>query len=364
MKKQEFELLIKEEQKIDVIKELSDNDELPLILWGAGQVAEKVKKYIEKFGIIITAVWVDGVIKNSTFDMIPVLSLQEIKERYSKFNVILGHSKYNLGEELAKRERQINKIYYLTSVAYGQYDNFDYKFIKENINKYYETCELLDDDLSQKAMIAYLNSRINNNINYIKEYAAQEQTYFNNDIYHINDKEIYLDIGAFNGDSIRLFLDSCRGKYNKIYAFEAENKNFMELKSYVKNSHIKNIYLYNIGVWKEKGFLNFQKDGQESGVSLLKEDNEICVDALDNILSKEPITLIKINFSLGLLEALIGAKNILQKNKPKLAIVIGYDEWLLITIPQYIKHLVPEYRVYLRYNRCMPACLTLYAVAE
>ncbi len=365
MREKELEqLIIKENEMVDVIKELVNEKKIPLILWGAGQVANELRRYLEKKGIEITAVWVDMPSEQTDFWGIPILSLDEIKKRYNEFNVILGHSKYDLGEQLSEREEQINKVYYLVSVAYGQYHKFDFYFIKENIKKYYRTYQILEDEQSKKTMTAYLNTRINNNICYIKKCMDHEQTYFQNDIFCIGEDEKYVDIGAFNGDSIKLFLEQCHGKYNKIYAFEPDDKNFRELEMYVKRKKLESISLYKTGTWKEKGILHFKEEGQESGVSPVGGDIEVCVDTLDNILNGRPVSLIKTNFRSGLLETLMGAKDTLKNYKPKLAIVVGFDEWLLITIPQYIKRIVPEYKMYLRYNRCMPACMTLYATAE
>ena len=140
-------LIIQEKKPTDVIKELTTNEKLPLILWGAGQVASEIKNYFEKLNIIISAAWVDGESKEDSLGEIPILSLEEIKKRYDKFNVILGHSKYDLGEQILNKERQVNKVFYLVSVAYGQYYNFDFAFIKEHLRDYYETFQMLEDEM-------------------------------------------------------------------------------------------------------------------------------------------------------------------------------------------------------------------------
>ncbi len=363
MDKYDFEKLFIKENNIDIISELMYKEKLPLILWGAGEVSGAVKEYLEQNNILITAVWLDGRIENNTFGNVPVMSLQKIKEKYSRFNVILGHSNYDLGDEILKKEQQINKVFYFCSILYSQYHNIDYKFIMDHLKEYFLTYEKLQDKQSQRAMIAYLNARMNNNVKYIKECMnGRQQDYFQNDIFQVGDKECYVDVGAYTGDTIDLFLKRCSGKYSQIYAFEPEEKNFRELQLYVENNNIQNISLYNIGTWKEKGTLFFSgREKQKSSIITFESGFKITVDTLDNILYGKSVSFIKINFYNGVLETLMGAKNILWSCKPKLAITVGFDEWALINIPGLIKEIVPEYRLYLRYNRCMPACLVLYA---
>ena len=62
------------------------------------------------------------------------------------------------------------------------------------------------------------------------------------------------------------------------------------------------------------------------------------------------------------MESLEGAENILREQKPKLAITVGFDEWGIIKIPQIIKKINSDYKIYLRYGAPMPARLILFAV--
>ena len=362
MTEHDFEhLLIHEKKAINVITELHQEN-LPLILWGAGDVASEVKTYLAKNEIFPVAIWVDEP-EAKFFENLPIMTLEEIKTKYDKFNVILGHSHYNLGDLWLKKEPCICRMFYLVSVAYGQHDPIPYEFVKQNIHSYFTSFQMLEDDQSQKAMVAYLNSRMNNNIRYVQECIEYEQNYFQNDIFQIKQDEQYVDIGAFDGDTIKQFLEQNNRKYDSIYAFEPEEKNFRKLQEYVKMNHIKHISLYDIGTWKEKTTLNFRVNENEgSSISSKMEGVKISVDTLDHMLNGMPVSLIKINFYYGVLETLMGAREILKQQKPKLAIVVGFDAQALITIPQYLKNNFPEYKLFLRYNRCMPACLTLYAI--
>ncbi len=353
--------IVLEKDKKNVIEELK-KEKCPLVLWGAGDVACAVKDYLEQNGIIPDVVWVDGEVEENTFFGIPILSIDMIQKKYAEVNVILGHSNFDLGDVVSKKYKQIKNVYYLVSIFYEQYENISYSFVKDNIEKYYVTYELLEDEMSRNSMVAYLNSRINNNIEYIKKTIEKEQDYYKNDIFEISDSERYVDVGAFDGDTIKQFLDRCDRQYDKIYAFEPEECNFKRLKQYVEEEKLENVFLYELGTWKYKDTLYFQS-GEDKRSTLVDNSRgcEIAVDALDQVLINCDVSMIKVNFYYGVLETLEGAKEIIKKQKPKLAIVVGFDELALIRIPQFIKEINPNYKIYLRYNRCMPACLTLYA---
>lgn len=64
------------------------------------------------------------------------------------------------------------------------------------------------------------------------------------------------------------------------------------------------------------------------------------------------------------LEALKGASEVIVKDKPKLAISIYHKKEDLITIPQFIKSLVPEYKFYLKLHKCMTIDAVLYAIVD
>ncbi|MBB5336848.1 FkbM family methyltransferase [Pectinatus brassicae] len=340
-------------------------DKNKLILWGCGDLAKVVLKYLRKNKINLTACVVDfSVEENEIFDNIPVLSRRKLREKNEYYSVIIGHSHYDKEKEIIQ-EKNIEKVYAITSICYDQEKIIPYDFIIKHKDEFQKNFELFDDKKSKENMCAYFNARINDDFKYILDCDISEKTYFNNDVFKLSECESFIDIGAYNGDTIKMFLNAVNNKYEYILALEPEKNNYKELEKYISKEKIKNIDTLNIGTWNKNKKLYFNID-ETSGSSIVKKESKqvIVVKMLDNICKSKKVTLIKINFLSGVLETIEGAAEILKTQTPKLAIVVGFDEWSLLKIPLKIKEIQPNYKVYLRYNSAMPARLVLYAVKK
>ena len=62
------------------------------------------------------------------------------------------------------------------------------------------------------------------------------------------------------------------------------------------------------------------------------------------------------------MQALHGAVEMIKRGRPKLAICMYHKREDLITIPQFIKSIVPEYKLYLRAHFAYASELVLYAI--
>lgn len=361
--KQEFKEMLKFGTKSVSLADRLKEEKLPLILWGIGDMGVDVKKYLDKNEISLAAAWVDNIDSGKYFDEIPVYSLDELKEKYKRFNVILGHSHYDLGEKIKQKENSIERVFYLIDHSYNQYTSTDSNYVREHIDDYFNVYMMLEDDISRQSMIAYLNCKMNDDIRYIMECVEKEQNFFNNDIFKIDSSEVYVDVGAYDGDTLRLFLEECGGQYKAVYALEPEDGNFSRLEKYVADNDLKNINLEKKGSWNKKTELTFSggKQQESSIDDEGRKGSKIEVDTLDNILKDQEVTLIKINFYQGVYETLQGACDTLKRCAPKLAVSIGIDEKGIIRIPQLVKEKMPDYHIHLRFSTCIPARLVMYA---
>lgn len=362
--------ILKELEHLELVQnpigELQESS-LPLVMWGAGDVAEEVNEYLSIHGVRLSDVFVDDeyYTDNMMFGGKKIISRTELCEKYSKVNVILGHSSYEKIRLLEGR-KIINKVFYLFSVSYGVYDKTPLNLIRENIDEFELVSQQLEDELSRVNYFAFLKTRVTGNNQYILDIFKKEANYFNNDVFRIGEQEVFLDIGAYDGDTIRLFMKENGERYKRIYALEPDDINRSRLNRYITDTGLDNVFITEKGAWNKRGRLYFSSNNEQicgvvtEGIAS-GNAKSIIVEPLDTLFEyQDNVTMLKINYFEGVKEALQGAENILKTHKPKLAVTVGFDCRNIRSIPKLIKEMNPDYKLYLRYNHGMLSSLVLY----
>jgi len=199
----------------------------------------------------------------------PVWTLEEVIQKYKKFNVIIGHSYYERGKELQKRLPEVQKIFYAFSIHYGQYGLVEYDSIVKETDRFGQLCNQLEDKVSIDNLLAYLNTKMTGNVKFIFGVHNNNMNFYHNDIFSVTDNEVLLDIGAYDGDTVRLFLEETGAKYKKIIALEPDQSNYLALCEYVAKERIKNVVTSLLGAWNKREDLHFIAGKEQiSSVSL------------------------------------------------------------------------------------------------
>lgn len=172
----------------------------------------------------------------------------------------------------------------------------------------------------------------------------EDNQYFCRDVWQMGEEEVFVDAGAFNGDTVAAFKKATNNKYLRIYAFEPDKANYEVIQ---KNE--KNVIVYPYAVWDKSENLSFSDGNKES--SAVKECGRTVVEAkpLDLVID-DAVTFIKMDVEGAELKALAGAKNLIQTYRPKLAICIYHKYDDLWEIPFYIKSLMPAYEFSIRHH--------------
>lgn len=172
--------------------------------------------------------------------------------------------------------------------------------------------------------------------------------YFDYDLFQCDENEVFVDVGAFNGDSALSYIENY-GNYKSIYCYEITPDSFQKLEETL--SGYENITLRNVGVGDENKTLYMQIAGTDDSCNKLSETGKMPVEIVrldDDI--KEPVTLIKMDIEGSELAALEGARRHIQEEMPKLAICTYHNNHHIWEIPRLIKEMNPQYKLYMRYN--------------
>lgn len=345
-----------------IIEEIKTS-QLPLILYGAACIAEKVYTYIIGNNIIVDDVAVDSeyIDANNMFFDKTIISIDDVFMKYNQCNIIVGfYGMTNMKRKELLNNNIVNRVFEFDHAFIYHY-GLSLEDVRKHHKGYQNTYDYLQDELSRKTLTKFINARISGKINYMTE-VMQEVQYFPNNIIKITDNETFVDCGAYDGDTIKEFLKVTKGRYDKIYAFEPDIKNLEALnKNYSKYSDIE---IHGAGIWSSRTILRFNANkGTASLIDIIGETT-INVDTIDNIVNDNIVTYIKMDIEGAEFEALKGAENTIKKYKPKLAVCVYHKIEDLIDIPQLLKKMVPEYKLYLRQHSTNSTELVLYATID
>ncbi|MDR2554232.1 MAG: FkbM family methyltransferase [Fibromonadaceae bacterium] len=207
-----------------------------------------------------------------------------------------------------------------------------------------------------------------NIINYLDIYDSCNDYYFNDGIFEYSDSETLVDVGCYDGTVSIQFSEMLGDKFRKAIFFEPDDNNYLRSVHNVSKHIASDKYIgFKMGLSDNNISLDFTFDSSQGArftESLPSGEGNITtgVARFDDLVSiDEPITFVKIDAEGQDLNALKGMQKSIQTHKPKLAISIYHKTEDLWTIPQYIKSLVPEYKLFVRHHHFQQLEKVLYA---
>lgn len=175
--------------------------------------------------------------------------------------------------------------------------------------------------------------------------------------------EIIIDAGAYDCETALRFLEWGGENVKQIYSFELDPVNFVKCKEKIKG-HEEKITLLNKGTW-DKDEITYIAGSGGTGSSVSHGGNvKINLTSIDNVVKDNAVTFIKMDVEGAELKSLIGARNTIIKNRPRLAICVYHMLQDIYEIPGYILSLVPDYKFYLRHYSANQWETILYAYCE
>lgn len=348
---------IKEENIWDFLK----NDGKPIVIYGMGNGAEKIIATLESFGMKASDIFAsDEFVRGHSFLGYKVLKYSEVCEKYVDFNVVLAFATHieNVIENIEKINSEHSVFAPDVPVAGGGL--FTREYIKEHEEDFDFVYNHLADEESKRDYRDILNFKVSGKINYLLDSFCEKENIYG-EILKLTENEAIVDLGAYDGDTIREFTDFTKGKYEKIIALEPDAKNYKKL---VKNTeNMSNITALNMGAWDKKDTLIFaKKAGRNSRLS--SEGIPVKVTDIDSLID-EPVTMIKMDIEGAELKALKGAEKTIKKYLPKLYVCAYHRNEDLFALGKKIIEFDESYRLYFRHSRYIPAWESnFYAIAK
>ena len=322
----------------------------PVVLYGMGDGADKVLAAFDRFGIRVSGVFAsDDFVRGQRFHGFTVKKLSDIEKELGDVAVALCFASQlpevmeNMKRVAARHTTLVPGVPVFGDVL------FDDGFVRDHAEKMEQAYELMADDLSRRVFQNVLAFYYTGKLPLLDAVTTDKDEAFS--LLGLGGNEVYVDLGAYNGDTIDEFLRYCGGTYRKIVAFEPNEKNFKKLREHC--AAMERAELWQLGAWSENTTLTFNnKAGRNSAIA--EKGVRTRVATVDSVLCGTRADYVKADVEGADYETLLGMKKTLQ-SKPKLNFAAYHRFEDIFRLPLLIRELNLGYRIFLRHHPYIPA---------
>lgn len=349
----------------------------PIVLWGAGRLGRRTLAGLRRLGVEPLGFCDSNqLLWGRDVDGIPVVSPEDAAARYGKdatFVITIWgpHDR----ETMEDRRRRLIDLGCATVVpfaplfwkhpeTFGSYYAFDlpHRTIEkgEEVRRAYA---LWADDASRSEFVTQIEWRLHGDFDVLHE-PARHEIYFPEELLDLQPRELFVDCGAYDGDTIRSLLARPAVGECSVVAFEPDPGTFGQLESYVASLAPEvrgRIELHQAAVGAVSSRLAFDPTGTEASAI---GSGPLMVDCLtlDEVLSGRTPTYLKMDIEGWEPEALAGGERVIASARPVLAICVYHEFDHPWRIPFAIASMSDQYRYFLRPHHLQAWDLVCYAV--
>jgi len=350
-----------------------------LVLFGAGGLGKRTLLGLRKIGLEPVAFTDNNpALWGKSVEGVQVLPLEEAARKFGENSVFVitiwrACSSDTMGEHIQQlRDLKCKRIvpfhFLYWKYPYQFLPFFSIELPQQVIlqkNQVMEAFELWADDQSRQEFITQIKWRLFMNFEGLHP-PVNFDKYFPHDLFTYLPDEVFVDGGAFDGDTIKYLLHPQAAFSGRIIAFEPDPTNYKKLMQYALSlpplirEKLK-VYPYALGDRRTK--VRFDAQGMASSC-VGTGDFEVEEVALDEILTGIKPTYIKMDIEGAEVAALLGARTIIKRDQPVLAICVYHQQGHLWQIPMLIQSFSEQYRFFLRPHDFEGWDLVCYAVPK
>lgn len=334
-----------------------------IVLYGMGDGAEKIKAVLDALGIPVADIMAsDEFVRGHSFMGYRVKKLSEIEELYGDDFIIL----VCFGTQFPEVMQRIHDIaarheLYAPNVPVAGDGLFDLDFAREHRSQLSEVYGMLADEQSKRVFENVVRYKLSGRIDLLKSVETPAAEKF--DLLEIGAEETYVDLGAYNGDTLVEFLNETSMQFTKLYAMEPDPKNYRKLlrRLYMIGSSL--LEAYNAGAWNEDTAIMFSlRSGRSShavpavgtqGINPARF-REVKMLRPDTILQGAQATYIKYDVEGSERQALEGTRHTIEQFRPKLNIALYHRNEDMFALPLAVREMNRKYALYMRHHPYIP----------
>jgi FkbM family methyltransferase len=348
-----------------------------LVLFGAGGIGRKTLAGLRKLGIEPLA-FADNNPKlwEERLQGVQVMSPQEACARYSKtasfvVTVWCGEGWDRMNDRVrflrglgCERVLTFGSLYWkYPEIFLPHYAAASAHKVHEQAEAVLQAAELWEDEASRREYLSQIRWRLFFDFDGLAD-PVQHSMYFPTDLCTLAEDEVFVDCGAYDGDTLVSFLAHATAGFKKAFAFEPDPSSFTKLSQKVSQLPSKDaIVIHQAATGSENRSVLFTGDGSPAATMGTGNIRVDCVK-LDSILMDERPTYIKMDIEGAELAAIMGARQTIARHSPVLAICSYHTQDHIWKIPHLIHSINPTYHFFLRPHLAEVWDLVCYAIPK
>lgn len=326
----------------------------PIVLYGMGNGADAILDRCAQLNIPVAGVFAsDEFVRGQEFRGYKVKTYKEMQAEWASFVILIAFA--------SERPEILRRFFHLAEEQetyaphlplFGDTTVVTPSWIRENRGVLEWVYGKLADDASRQVMEDILRYKLTGKLDFLFRTTDRRQDL--ETLFAFGETESYGDLGAYNGDTLREFLELTGGHYDHLYAVEPDPKNFAKLQHFVETEQLGRCRLCPEGIWAQTAQLPFAARGGRMSALEQEGKKEVLVTCLDGLVGESPLTYIKMDVEGVEKEALDGGARVIRRCRPKMLLAGYHHDDDLWEIPLEVWNLVPEYQIYLRRHPYVP----------
>lgn len=344
--------MVTEDKMISLFEKYDNTVGNDIVYWGAGATLNIWWNDMLRTGLRPKYI-VDKKRCGESFNGIPIRSPNEINKisgfvdmNYIVFSVN-AETYLSIKNDIALLGVDKKRIYSCSAIYFHHY--------KTEVLKLYH---MLEDDLSKQHLYSFLESRMEGHIMKTSEIEIERQ-YFSPYVFSRIDKnEVYVDAGAYAGDTLERFLFHKFGTFGRYYAFEPFERSYLALRSRAERL-IKEwaldenkIVIENMALSRKTGKVGMSSELPPICAVVVEDDEvdekSISSSSIDDYFKDIHISTIKADIEGSEQAMLLGARAVILRDKPKMALSVYHLPSDIIELPKIINSIREDYHFMLR----------------
>lgn len=322
----------------------------PILLYGMGNGADKILNEMERRGISASGVFAsDGFARHNLFRGFEVISYSEAKKRFAEMTVLVafGTQREDVMALIEKVAAE-NETFAPDVPVVGE-GIFDKDYAAAHAKELRLAYEMLADARSREVFRDLVEYKLSGRLEPL--FRARDPRSETWELLSLGEKETYLDLGAYTGDTALEFQEQV-GAYEGILCVEPDGRNFRRLKE--NTAQLARCECYNVGIAETVGEMTFSA-GKGRGNARGGREAVVKCESVDHLLQGRAVSYIKMDVEGQERAAIRGAEETIHRYRPKMLISAYHCTEDLFAIPLQVKEICSDYRVYLRHHPYIPA---------